>query len=864
MKTFQHIVIILLLLILGCADEEDLKREFPRIATLPVTNITSEGATFSGSILDPGSTPITELGFMWDLSSNPGLDNEQIIIKTISSNFNVHINARLREKVTYYVRAYAKNEAGYIYFGPVVSFVSLGSLGPQLDHFTPDSGTFLDEIKITGKNFSKRFENNKVYFNEQQATVNTDSDSILLVKVPKFLMDEQSVIKVSVVGNVSTFSTPFNLKFPDLKPVKETEILAEDTLMLVFDKLNLFNDVKVDFNGVNAKIVNYQQDTLKVKVPFGIKETPLQLNVKINNYNISQTLTGYKAPKITGFSPKVGNFKDTITVAGQYFNPSLDSEVKVKFNDNLATVVEKGQDYLKFIPPNAWHMEDNIIEVVYFGQSYSFTEPYRFNTSQIEEISSPQVFYGEEFVLRGKNFYPEINITELFIGSIKTDIISLTDSTLTFILPNDLLSTLPQDLYLINNYQEIYRENFLTIREPEIISVDPILAQSGEHVTIMGKGFNPNWLKVYFQEKKWEIIYLDYNQITAKVFDGDYTYLLTQHHQDNLILENGAHTVTIPDFTYSNKGPFTFRKNHTEMKRHSAVSFTFDNKIYFGLGTNSQHVAVKDINYYDPQTDEVAYVTAFPGGKRTGSVAFNVGDHVFIGLGSDGENQFFNDWNEYWVDNDIWHSKATFPGEPRTHAFGWAMNEKIYILGGYSNDNGLGIYYSDFWEYDVKTDSWKQLAPIPENGRRSGFCFGIGNKIYAGSGIYAKPYTTREFINDFWEYDINTNVWTRKQYSPNIAGAKAFVYKGKGYIYSGEEGRYYNSIRVIKSIYSYNSFNDKFELINIPDLPGRSHYSMNMIKEKIYFIGGYSSGNVWNPDPLSDNLEWNLAEYSGY
>ena len=126
-------IFILIFLIIGCEQEKLLERNFPVVKTHEVTDITSNGAIFTGEILHKGNSKITEVGFVWDDYLEPNLEeDDHYIIKNeggLQSVFTAEITSTLVQNNYYYVKAFAKNEEGYTYYGEQVFFKSLGSKG---------------------------------------------------------------------------------------------------------------------------------------------------------------------------------------------------------------------------------------------------------------------------------------------------------------------------------------------------------------------------------------------------------------------------------------------------------------------------------------------------------------------------------------------------------------------------------------------------------------------------------------------------------------------------------------------------------------------------------------------------------------
>jgi hypothetical protein len=110
----------------------------PVITTHAVTGITSNSATFGGSISNADDYQITERGVVYSTAQHPTIQANKIQIGNGIGAFDsisalgyqyAHL---LTPNTTYYVRAYAATENGNIVYGNEVSFQTLpvGELGP--------------------------------------------------------------------------------------------------------------------------------------------------------------------------------------------------------------------------------------------------------------------------------------------------------------------------------------------------------------------------------------------------------------------------------------------------------------------------------------------------------------------------------------------------------------------------------------------------------------------------------------------------------------------------------------------------------------------------------------------------------------
>ena len=118
--------------LMRCNVHEVTPREYPRMRTLDVTNISSSGATFTGDVIHAGNEDIVEYGFSWtdnDSTVNRVFETKIITGPFTTGTFSSEITSTLQKNITYYLRAFARTE-NYIVYGKKVSFVSLGSKGP--------------------------------------------------------------------------------------------------------------------------------------------------------------------------------------------------------------------------------------------------------------------------------------------------------------------------------------------------------------------------------------------------------------------------------------------------------------------------------------------------------------------------------------------------------------------------------------------------------------------------------------------------------------------------------------------------------------------------------------------------------------
>ena len=116
------------------------------IVTSPVSEITNVTATSGGQISSDGGTPVTTSGICWNTTGVPTIDDSHTTGNIGIGSF-IHSMTELMGSVTYYVRAYATNEAGTAY-GQVQSFTTEPPVIPTLTAIPATNGG--DGLHVNG------------------------------------------------------------------------------------------------------------------------------------------------------------------------------------------------------------------------------------------------------------------------------------------------------------------------------------------------------------------------------------------------------------------------------------------------------------------------------------------------------------------------------------------------------------------------------------------------------------------------------------------------------------------------------------------------------------------------------------------
>ncbi|MFT4661077.1 MAG: N-acetylneuraminic acid mutarotase [Patiriisocius sp.] len=263
----------------------------------------------------------------------------------------------------------------------------------------------------------------------------------------------------------------------------------------------------------------------------------------------------------------------------------------------------------------------------------------------------------------------------------------------------------------------------------------------------------------------------------------------------------------------------------------------------------------------------------------------------------DGPDNISNEMWEYDIATDSWTELENFPGESRSIAIGDDWNGKYYY--GFGRMGGFSGYFNDLWEFDPEDLSFTQLPSCPCEGRSHPALIAHNDKIFMGTG--SGPDGN---MDDWWEYDISTQVWSQKpgivdsrhhpyffsiddnvyvggghastwwQYNPaaeewnaidnlplgRVAGTQ-FDYNGKGYVLAGDDA-FHDHLATSETFMRYDADTDEWEYL--PPLPNGSRWAPSSFvwEDFIYYFGGL------NFDDLSDVSMWkfdlsNLDEVVG-
>ena len=274
-------------------------------------------------------------------------------------------------------------------------------------------------------------------------------------------------------------------------------------------------------------------------------------------------------------------------------------------------------------------------------------------------------------------------------------------------------------------------------------------------------------------------------------------------------------------------------------------------KLFLGMGVLSAALLCGGCMDDDEYTQGVwMRMSDFDGVARSGASSFTIDNKGYVCCGYRGSNKdYLKDLWVYDIAGNYWTQCADMPAEAvgRHKAASFTLNGKGYVTTG--AQRGEPDFLADTWEYDPNTDTWTRKDDFAGGMRRGALGFSIGGYGYVGTGY------NDNWLKDFYRFDPNAatgSQWTIVNGFPGYKreGGTAFVIDDVAYICLGEnnssmtsdfwkfDGTTWTQLRDIANTNDDEDYDDDYAIV-------RSYAVSFVIDGKGYIAtGGSSSGNV--------------------
>ena len=501
--TIYSILIFLMLLAAACEDDA-VPRDYPRVRTLPVTNITEEGAVFTAEIYEPGNVDITEHGFVWALS-RPDVDQDNRVYLgtfTGTGEFSSEITTTFEPGITYKVSAFVR--AGkYTVYGNAVEYTSLGSLGPEITGFFPERVLCGDTILITGKHFSWVKNLNRVIFNETFADIcYSVTDTTILLAVPYSLTVPEQTLSVEVAGNRTTFiGKKLLVDVPVMEEINPSSANWGDTVEIKFRNLRPQDNVRIQFGSfLLSPVIAFDGQKLSFVVPWEAAQPENLLKIILSSGEfLAPSPYILLPPVIDSISPPQGVWSDTIQLYGS-FNRNKESST-VRFGQFDAPIVYASRDTLIVKVPD--NLNTAQADIVYTSRGLS-SNPAEFKLDPPEIISVTPMSgcSGTYGIIKCRNLkYPFVSVwlNDTNIGWTALGGYNYEDTFLEYQIKGDFSGPAIFRVTVCGQ-SDIWDQPFM-VTNPYVVSFSPHTGIPGDTINIIAENYTNSQSQLLFGDR---------------------------------------------------------------------------------------------------------------------------------------------------------------------------------------------------------------------------------------------------------------------------------------------------------------------------------------------------------------------------
>ncbi|MCD8446322.1 IPT/TIG domain-containing protein [Tenacibaculum finnmarkense] len=735
------IILVLLSIIISCSsnDEESEPQTLePEVLTFNATIGTNGGVDLIGSYNSNGNS-ISEIGFEYSIDS---LFNNKIVLNSeLNSNSEIEyfLANGIKENVKYFYKAFAKS-SGESFFGNTKSFISDGSVAPEVNSISNNLGHIADTLEIYGKYFKDNNYETFVDFSNVNGQIISLNDSIIKCKVPTNINNVINDVRVRIDNRGDSYSS-FTLFEPTIETINPIVGVIGDTLSINGNHFDIVNSRNIVFFGnIQSSIIESNRESIKIIVPENI-ESPtelIKLNAQLQDvaYNTSFQLS---APKINSISPLNATFSDEITITGNNFDFEI-SRNKVYFGNIEATITYADKNTLIVTVPDDLESSSEPIKVIAQLQEVVFNEKFQLIPPEINFV--PQdVYANQDITIQGAYFHPILDRNNITIENIEVNLISGNTKSLDTKIP---LGPFPRRKAIVS----IELLDLIVTYEIELNILDKWIMVSNNLPFRFYRGINN---AVVANNEAFVIA------PSADEFSETSTLYLWKFNPE--------------DFRWEQSNiPFTMK--------WSAVSVSNGNKIFI-------YDAEGDNGFwqFDPITEQWNQLTAYPGARRDYPTHFSINDDIYIGMGADFEPYTsikYGDFYKYSPTTNSWTQIADFTYKNyflRTETSTFTINDIAYVGNGATNTGMI-----DYWSYHPNTDEWIRIADFNDS-RRYTASFELNGFGYVTGGT---P-TGWGNVKDCWRYDPSLDSWTQIDDIGHIkrGGHFSFSLNDKAYIGGG-------------------------------------------------------------------------------
>lgn len=385
------IAIIFLFLFIQCNTYEFPESPYPRLESLPITDISDNGATFNADIRSLAGKTIINHGFVWGTDKELSIKNDEKILlgsREQTGTFSARISYGLLKDKTYYVRPFVTTKEAITIYGLITGFTSKSSSQPIFESIYPNNGYCGDTVMLKGKNFSSSANNVKVMFGDRSAQVFSSTDTSVTCVVPINLQVSQVPVSLTSLGIKSPNTIQFNMLSPQITGFNPEVVFTGDTLRIYGTNFHASPYRNQVFIGdVIADVISATSNTIIVLVPHSdkLKANPIRVTI-CGSSSMSNKPLLFNPPQITTISPLRAKTGSTVVISGSKFSNVREGN-QVYFDNNQAVVISASTNRLEVeVPKGIYNRRSFNIEVKVADQGTKSNETFTIADAWLRKV----------------------------------------------------------------------------------------------------------------------------------------------------------------------------------------------------------------------------------------------------------------------------------------------------------------------------------------------------------------------------------------------------------------------------------------------------------------------------------------------
>ena len=521
MKVISGLLILVLLFITACEEEDFIPREYPIVRTLAVSNITESGEiTLNGEILDTGADAVISHGFIISEDSESTFEDGLQVdlgVPEGTGTFSYVLTNGITASSRYYIRAFA-TDGSFTVLGDIVEFEAIRNSPPiELLSFDPIISTWDQPIVIQVDNFNPALDEKPVLkFGNAQAVIDTVTQSSITAFVPRDLSTANSKIFITWFGQTVESDDLFQLHQPVATSFNPSSSGPSGIITLTGQYFHPDPAKNTATIGSTPGLVTSAGiSEIEVEVPALL---PGEHTVTINTIGSDISFAGkltFLGPEAGSFSPSAGGWDTEVLLTGQNFGTDP-NDVEVMIGQTQATVTSMDDQNIRIMVPEMVPGEYTLSVKIQLNP-VDFNGLFTVEGPVVESVNPPLGVKYDQIQIIGRNFPADDTEIEVYLDEFRASVISGNQMELNMIVPDA-----PPGFYALKLVRGVAETTHSELFEIQSFSVDMITPLSGNPssiIEILGTNFREDMsnVSVYFGTEEAEIVSVNDTRIEVRV-----------------------------------------------------------------------------------------------------------------------------------------------------------------------------------------------------------------------------------------------------------------------------------------------------------------------------------------------------------